>query len=71
MLEMSFSFMQMMKNSGYEAKFRAEVLRAGMAGYRKILAADKAGWRPLYRPKQWRAADRRLEKEKKKTKLVR
>ena len=59
-------YMQMLKNSGYEAKFRAEVLRAGLAGYRKILAADKAGLRPLYRPKQWRAAARRLDKQKKK-----
>ena len=55
-------YMQMLKNSGYEAKFRAEVLRAGRAGYRKISAADKAGQRPLYRHKQWQAAARRLEK---------
>ena len=57
--------MQILQNSGYKAKFRAEVLRAGLAGYRKILAADKAGKRPLYRLQQWQGPTRRLEKQNK------
>ena len=59
-------YMQILKNSGYEAKLRAEVLRAGLAGYRKILVADKSGQRPLYRPKKWKAGARRMEKQKRK-----
>ena len=40
-------YMQMLKNSGYNKNFRAEVLMSGLAGYRKILAADKSGNRPM------------------------
>ena len=40
--------MQLLKNLGYSEQFRAEILRTGIAGYNKILAADKAGERPLY-----------------------
>ena len=60
----------MLKSSGYEEKFRAEVLKAGLAGYRKILAADKAGQRPLYRHKQWRADDQPAGKTEEKEKLA-
>ena len=63
--------MQQLKNSGYDEKFRAEILKSGISGYNKILAADKAGERPIYRPKEWQAADRRLVKKKKKEELVR
>lgn len=31
-------FMQIKKNSGYDEKFRREILRAGIKGYNKILA---------------------------------
>ena len=46
--------MELMKNSGYEAKFRKEVLLAGMAGHGKILEADTAGTKPMYRSHEWR-----------------
>ena len=36
-------FMQLLKNSGYSETFRAEILRSGLEGYNKIVAADKAG----------------------------
>ena len=58
-------YMQMLKNSGYSEKFRAEILKSGLDGYQKILEADRLGKRPLYRLKQWRAAARRLEKQQK------
>ena len=58
--------MQQLKNSGYGEKFRAEIIKSGILGYNKILAADKAGVRPIYRPKEWEAAAWRLEKRKKK-----
>ena len=61
-------FMQMMKNSGYSERFRAEVLRSGLAGYHKILKADRLGQRPMYlklKLKLWRATARRLEKQQK------
>jgi hypothetical protein len=59
-------FMQLLKNSGHGEKFRADILKSGIAGYNKILAADKVGEKPIYRPKEWEAAARRLQKRQKK-----
>ena len=59
-------YMQMLKNSGYDVKFRSEILESGLAGYRKILTADRSGQRPLYRPTEWCSAARRLDKLRKK-----
>ena len=43
-------YMKKLQNSGYDEKFRREVLIAGKNGYKKQLEADKKGERPLYRP---------------------
>ena len=59
-------FMQLLKNSGYSEVFRAEILRAGLQGYNKIVAADKEGLRPMYRQKDWRKSARWLDKKRKK-----
>ena len=59
-------FMHLLKNSGYSETFRRNILESGISGYNKILAADEAGERPLYRPKEWRSRDRRIEKIRKK-----
>ena len=60
------NYMQLLKNSGYCEKFRAEVLRSGLQGYSKIVAAEKEGRRPVYRPKDWQKSARWLAKKKKK-----
>ena len=60
------NYMQLLKNSGYCEKFRAEVLRSGLQGYNKIVAAEKDGRRPIYRPKDWQKSARWLAKKKKK-----
>ena len=59
-------FMEMLKNSGYDKQFRAEVLMSGLAGYKKILAADREGQRPIFRLKQWQVSPLRLDKQQKK-----
>ena len=62
-------YMQLMKNSGYEANLKKEVLLAGMAGYRKILEADRAGTKPMYRSQEWRLSAQGMEdREKSKSK---
>ena len=58
--------MQQLKNSGYNKNFKRNILELGISGYNKILAADRAGERPIYRPKEWRARDCRVEKMRKK-----
>ena len=64
------NYMQLLKNSGYCEKFRAEVLRSGLQGYSKIVAAEKKGRRPVYRPKDWQNSARWLAKKKKKRGLA-
>ena len=59
-------FMQLLKNSGYSEAFRLEILRSGMQGYNKIVAAEKEGARPMYRKKDWRKSARWLDKKRKK-----
>ena len=53
-----------MKNSGYTTRFRKEVLQAGLAGYSRILEADDAGTKPLYRIKEWRKSAQGMEEQK-------
>ena len=57
--------MQMLSNSGYGEQFRAEILKSGLAGYNKILEADMAGTRPIYRSKGWNISSRRMDKQRK------
>ena len=59
-------YMQVLKNSGYNSIFRKEILKAGIAGYNKILEQDKEGTKPLYRSKDWRRSARRMAKKDKK-----
>ena len=56
----------LLKNSGYDVKFRTEVLKSGLLGYNKILEAEKSGVRPLYRLKFWKATERKQKKQEKK-----
>ena len=46
--------MQKMKNSGYDEKFRLEVLKSSVNGYEKILEDGEKGVKPVYRSKEWK-----------------
>ena len=58
--------MQLLKNSGYNQRFRSELLKSGLNGYNKILKAERDGVRPVYRPKGWNETARWLVKRRKK-----
>ena len=45
--------MQLLKNLGYDEKFRAEILNSGQKGYNKIVKAEGNGIKPMYCPKGW------------------
>ena len=60
------NFMQLLKNSGYNQKFRSEILKSGLNGYNKILKAERDAVRPTYRPKGWNETARWLAKRRKK-----
>ena len=51
-----------LKWSGYNARYRAEVLQAAVRGYEKLLEAVDRGERPLHRPREWEAQARRQKK---------
>ena len=59
------SFMQILINSGYNFKFRKEILNSGLNGYNKILQQSQNGTKPIFRSKEWRASSRRLETQRK------
>ena len=52
-----------MKESGYTDKFRLEVIKSGIITYKKQNDIDRAGVRPLHRPKGYQEEERRLQKE--------
>ena len=60
------NFMQLLKNSGYDEKFRVEILNSGLRGFDKIIKAERDGVRPMYRPKGWNETARWLAKRRKK-----
>ena len=50
--------------SGYDRKFREEVVRSALAVYNRLLDLDASGEKPLYRPREWRALERTRERRK-------
>ena len=56
-------FMLKMKNSGYNAKFRKEILDSALKGFDKMIKDDKDDLKPLYRSKNW-MKDRRKDQKK-------
>lgn len=51
-----------MKWSGYNAIYRGEVIKAAVVGYDRLLERVDGGERPLHRPREWNAAERRKRK---------
>ena len=46
--------MQKLKNSGYDEKFRLEILKSSLNGFEKIVEDEKNGIKPIYRCKTWK-----------------
>ena len=63
-------YMLRLQFSGYDQRFREEVLRSALQAYENIKRAVEKGQRPLYRSKLWRTNTRRRGKEKEENKLV-
>ena len=55
-------FMLQLKNSGYSQKFRKEIMDSTFKAFQDILEQDKKGIKPLYRPRNWNAEDRKAQK---------
>ena len=50
--------------SGYDRKFREQVVRSALAAYNRLLDLDASGEKPLHRPREWRALERARERRK-------
>ncbi|PFX30192.1 Hemicentin-1 [Stylophora pistillata] len=50
--------------SGYDRKFRKEVVRSALAAYNRLVELDANGEQPLYRPREWRALEPARERKK-------
>ena len=55
-----------MQYSGYDQKFRYDVITTALAAYKKIRENDEKGEAPMYRPRGWRSDERRTLKDAKK-----
>ena len=60
-------YMQRMQFSGYNTKFRSEIVLSACSAYRTMRDKDEEGVQPLYRPKTWRRVERQKERRMKKT----
>ena len=59
-------FMLKVKNSGYNTKFRTEILDSILKAFEKMVDDDLKNIKPLYRSKNWNAEERAILKSKKK-----
>ena len=52
-----------MKLSGYNAKYRHNIIKSSITGWKRQQEQDRNGTRPMYREKSWQKLKRRKEKE--------
>ena len=59
-------FMVKLKNSGYNEKYRKEILDSACKGFQKMLEDDIKGVKPLFRNRAWNKDEREENKRKRK-----
>ena len=47
-----------MQFSGYDKRFRTQVVQSALSAYDKMLEKDAKGEEPLYRPRDWKRVER-------------
>ena len=55
-----------LKISGYNQKFRMEILDSAIKAFEKMVEDDKSGVKPMYRSRDWNAEERQKSKLNKK-----
>ena len=55
-------FCKKMARSGYPEEYRYVVIKSGVLGFERQLAASQRGERPLFRPRDWQKEERRKSK---------
>ena len=56
------TFCERMRNSGYGEKFRLQIISSILVGWRKMVAAQEEGLRPINRPRSWNQGEREENK---------
>ena len=59
-------FMVKLKNSGYNAKYRKEILDSATKAFDKMLEEDRNNVKPLFRDRLWKKEERENSKKEKK-----
>ena len=54
-----------MQFSGYDKRFRTQVVRSAVSAYDKMIEKDMNGEEPLYRPRNWKRVERAKSRRKK------
>ena len=52
-------FSKKMARSGYHQGYREEVIKSGVLGFERQLAASRSGEKPLFQPRDWQKASHR------------
>ena len=60
-------FSERLRDSGYGERFRVEILRSILDGWKKMVEEQKKGGRPVNRPRKWNQEEREDSKQLKKT----
>ena len=60
------TFCERMRDSGYGEKFRLQIISSILVGWRKMVAAQEEGLRPINRPRSWNQGEREENKWRKK-----
>ena len=60
-------FSERLRDSGYGERFRVEIMRSILDGWKKMVEEQKKGGRPIDRPRQWNQEEREDSKRSKKT----
>ena len=57
-------FMLKLKNSGYTAQYRKQIIDSAFKAFEEMVKADQSGEKPLYRDKNWKKEIRKEQKER-------
>ena len=60
-------FSERLRDSGYGERFRVEIMRSILDGWKKMVEEQKKGGRPTNRPRQWNQEEREDSERSKKT----
>ena len=55
-----------LKNSGYDQKFRIEIVDSALKAFENMVEEDRKGNKPLFRDRKWQYEERLAEKQNKK-----